>query len=171
MSDLGSNLGVDFELDWDTYYMAQCFLISMRSPDTTKHGAIIVGPNNSVLSQGYNGPVDGMDDSFIPMTRPDKYSYMIHAEENSILSFNGYIPEGSRIYVTGMPCSKCTRMILRKRIFHIIYGPQGSNCVDELDLKATLFMIEQKGAKLESYDNKEKLLEVITRISERVKLL
>lgn len=154
--------------DWHTYFMAQCFLISMRSPDTTKHGAIIVDKDNRVLSQGYNGPIDGIDDSKVPMTRPEKYPFLIHAEENSILSLNGPVPEGSKIYVTGRPCHKCTRMILRKGIKTIIYGPQGSHCVDPEDIKATDFMIREKKAALIKYDTLQKLKQFIIDYTKRM---
>ena len=134
--------------DWDTYFIMQCFLISMRSPDTTKHGAIIVDKNNRVLSQGYNGHILGIDDNSIPNTRPQKYPFKIHAEENAILFLNQPLQEGTKIYVTGRPCHKCTRMILQKGIRTIIYGPQQSVCVDEEDLKASTKMINDCNATL-----------------------
>ena len=155
--------------DWDTYFMAQCFLVSMRSADTTKHGAIIVDDTNRILSCGYNGPVDGMNDSIIPMTRPHKYAFMIHAEENAILSLNSPVPTGSKIYVTGRPCSKCTRMILRKGIKHIYYGPQESNCVDNDDIEASNLMISQKGAYLIKVNKTPEMLGIVEETLNRLK--
>jgi dCMP deaminase len=147
--------------DWDTYFIAQCFLISMRSPDTTKHGAIIVDRDNRVLSCGYNGHISGIDDSLVPTTRPEKYPFKIHAEENAILFLNQPISRGTKIYITGRPCHKCTRMILQKKIKTIIYGPQESVCVDQADIDATDFMIKQKKAKFIKFDKTKQLKEFI----------
>lgn len=130
------------KVDWHTYFITQCFLISMRSTDSTKHGAIIVDKENRVLSCGYNGHIVGIDDSIIPQTRPEKYPFKIHAEENAILFLNQPIQEGTTIYVTGRPCHKCVRMILQKGILNIIYGPQESVCVDPEDIKATDIMVK-----------------------------
>ena len=59
--------------NWDDWFMAQLFVIAMRSIDTnTKCGCIVVDKNHRVLSSGYNGPPGGCDDSQIPMTHPEK---------------------------------------------------------------------------------------------------
>jgi dCMP deaminase len=131
---------------WDTYYLTQCFLVAQRSIDpSTKCGAVIVSKDGRVLSQGYNGPLRGSDDSKVPLTRPDKYPHMIHAEENAILSYNGSYQDiqGSTIYVTGSPCHKCMRMIRQKGIKTIVYPEFPiTKCQDEADLKATELMDE-----------------------------
>jgi dCMP deaminase len=148
-----------YKPDWDTYFITQCFLIALRSPDTTKHGAIIVDKNNKVLSCGYNGHLINIDDSSVPTTRPEKYPFKIHAEENAILFLNQPIFEGTKIYVTGRPCHKCTRMILQKGIKTIIYGPQKSNCVDEEDIKASDKMIKDTTANLIEFTDVDKIKE------------
>jgi len=131
-------------IDWDSYFMAQCFLTSMRSPDpSTKHGAVIVDEHNRTLATGYNGPIAGIDDSSVPLTRPDKYAHLAHAEENALLSLNiTRLPKG-KIYITGQPCHKCLRMILQKGIRHIIYGPQTSKMIDETEINACNLMLQQ----------------------------
>lgn len=141
--------------DWDTYFLAQCFLISMRSIDpSTKHGAVIVDKHNRILSTGYNSPLRGIDETKIPHTRPEKYPFYIHAEENAVLALgeNAFL-ENAKIYVTGRPCHKCMRMILQKGIKTIIHGPQGSKCVDVEDYNASQLMVELSGATVYSYPN------------------
>lgn len=132
------------KIDWDTYFMAQCFLTSMRSPDpSTKHGAVIVDENKRILATGYNGPIAGIDDSTVPLTRPEKYPHLPHAEENALLSLGVVrLPKG-RIYITGQPCHKCLRMILQKGIRHIVYGPQTSKMIDQAEKDACALMWEQ----------------------------
>ena len=111
--------------DWDDYYMAQAFVIATRSIDTsTKCGCIVVSEDKTPLSQGYNSPPRGCDDAKVPMTRPEKYSYMAHAEENAIANAArvGNKLKGSTFYITAFPCSKCFREIKNTGAKKIVYG-------------------------------------------------
>jgi dCMP deaminase len=156
------------KVDWDTYFIAQCFLVSMRSIDpSTKHGSVIVDKYNRILATGYNGPIRGINDSLVPLTRPEKYPFIPHAEENALLSLGVPILEDGKIYVTGKPCHKCLRMILQKGIRHIVYGPLGSKCVDEEDQKASNNMIKWTGAKIVEYTNIERLKEFLNEYMNR----
>jgi dCMP deaminase len=117
--------GVAAKPDFDTYFMALCYLISQRSIDTsTCCGAVLVSKEGRILSTGYNGPVRGSIDMNVPMTRPDKYMFMIHSEENCLLSYSGSFQdlEGSTMYITGTPCSVCFRMMLQKGIKRFVYA-------------------------------------------------
>ena len=60
--------------------------ISMRSHDAeTKVGAVLINNQSSaILATGYNGFVVGAEDDKLPNTRPEKYEYMLHAEQNLI---------------------------------------------------------------------------------------
>ena len=105
------------------YFLTIAYLVAMRSIDpSTKCGAVLVSADKRILSTGYNGPLRGANDSKVPLTRPDKYPHMIHAEENCLLAYNGSFQdlEGSTMYVTGKPCHKCLRMILQKGIHNIV---------------------------------------------------
>ena len=131
--------------NWNVYYLTQCFLVAQRSLDpNTKCGAIIVSADNRVLSQGYNSPLKNSKDDEIPLTRPEKYCHMIHAEENAILAYNGSYQDiqGGTIYVTGSPCHKCLRMIIQKGITNIIYPKFPITvCQDQADLDAANLML------------------------------
>lgn len=108
---------------YTNYFLTLAYLVSQRSIDpSTKCGAVIVAADKRILSTGYNGPLRGAHDSEVPLTRPEKYPHMIHAEENAILAYNGSAQDlvGSTIYVTGKPCHKCLRMILQKGIRNIV---------------------------------------------------
>lgn len=158
------------KIDWTTYFMAQAFIVSMRSIDpSTKHGAIIADANNRIISTGYNGPIGGIDDKRVPLTRPDKYPHMIHAEENAILSFNGIIPPNSKIYVTGKPCHKCLRMILQKGIRKIVYGPQNSKMFDEEEEKAVQLMLKLTKPNYIEFKDFEGLAKFIEEYYQRMK--
>lgn len=111
------------KVNWDDYFLTMCFLVSQRSVDpSTKCGAVLVSSDRRILSTGYNGPIKGADDSVIPLTRPEKYPHFLHAEENCLLAYAGSNQDlnGATMYVTGVPCHKCLRMMLQKGIKKII---------------------------------------------------
>jgi len=105
-------------LSWDEYFGALVQVIAMRSDDAeTKVGAIIVDKNNRIVSTGYNGTPKGTN---LPKTRPDKYPFMCHAENNAIV-FAKCDLTGYKIYVLGMPpCDTCARMIIQSGIAEVV---------------------------------------------------
>jgi dCMP deaminase len=128
---------------WDNYYMDMTFYISQKSLDpATKHGCIVVDSEHTPLSMGFNSPPRGCIDEDMPLTRPEKYPFMLHAEENAIINAarNGISLKGSTFYITGHPCHKCFRMILNVGAKTIIYGPVNSNCVSKEDLDTIKLM-------------------------------
>ena len=139
---------VDWEKpEWTEYFMAQAFLIATKSIDpSTKHGCVVVDQDNTQLSYGYNGPPRGCDDSMIPLTRPEKYSYFAHAEENAInnSSRKGVSLKDSIFYVTGHPCSRCLRSIINVGASKVVYGPVDSHCINDEDRKAMDFMLKER---------------------------
>ena len=85
---------------------------SIRSNDpSTKFGCIAVSKDGAILSTGYNGPPRDVADWLIPLTRPEKYTYMEHAERNCIYNAArvGTPLDGCIFYVTGIPCVMCMR--------------------------------------------------------------
>lgn len=107
----------------DDKYMGLAFWHASFSKDpNTQMGAVIISPNNIPLGSGYNGPPKEIKDDAISWGRPDKYDFMIHAEENAIEYSFGSL-EGASLYVTGKPCKKCMLMIVRSGIKHVIYFP------------------------------------------------
>lgn len=113
--------------DWDTVFMDMAFCIAQRSKDpSTNVGAVLVDSNNILLSTGFNGPPRQLDDYKIPWTtRPDKYVYIIHAEENALLfalGSHGSRPLiGSKLYCTHLPCPDCVLRAVRADVAEIIY--------------------------------------------------
>lgn len=105
-------------ITWDEYFGLLVQVIAMRSDDAnTKIGSVIVDKKNRIISTGYNGTPRGTD---LPKTRPEKYPYMVHSEENAMLFAQGDLT-GCRIYVLGMiPCNVCARMMIQKGIEEVI---------------------------------------------------
>lgn len=138
---------------WDEYFMLEACVAASRSPDPrTKHGAIIVNNKKKPLGQGYNGFPSGGSNDVYPITSPEKYSYILHSEVNSILNCT-FPPEGCTLYVTGMPCSKCMLQVVQSGIIKVIYGKIFSIMVDTQESDKTKFIAHNHGIILEEYNS------------------
>ena len=101
---------------WDEYFSQFAFLAATRSHDSqTKVGCVLVC-NNRIISVGYNGFCSGVAEDSLPVVRPYKYPYMVHAEENAISNMITK-PSGTiTAYVTHMPCSKCAKLLWQNNV-------------------------------------------------------
>ena len=116
-------------INWDEYFMGIAYLSAMRSKDpNTQVGACIVSKSNRILSMGYNGFPNGIDDDAFPWNRdnPDplcnKYFYTTHSELNAILNYRGGTLEGAKLYVTLFPCNECAKAIIQAGIRQLVYA-------------------------------------------------
>lgn len=133
-------------ISWDELFMGIAELAAKRSKDpSTINGACIV-KDNKVLSIGYNGLPEGLSDDGITdnycqdyrnesllkrqggvhydyWAKPDKYDWVLHAEENAILSARTDLT-GAIIYVYSekgyYPCSRCAGMIVQSRMSEVV---------------------------------------------------
>lgn len=144
-------------LNWDEYFMGIALLSAERSKDPhTCVGAVIVAPDNRILSVGYNGMPRGCSDDEFPWERDDpddmkdKYLYVCHAELNAILNYSGTFLTGSRIYVTLFPCNECTKALIQAGITEIIY--YDNKYPDTSSTKASIKMMEAAGVTVRRYE-------------------
>jgi dCMP deaminase len=124
------------KIDKDTYFMNLATLVASRSIDpNTKHGCVAITQDGSILSTGYNGPPRGVNDSSIPLTRPQKYIFMEHSERNCIYNAAriGVPLKGCIFYVTGIPCRECFRAMFQVGASKVIYNGRISACLGEED--------------------------------------
>ena len=122
-------------MNWDSYFMTIANVVSIRSPDpNTKHGCIIVDSNNRIISTGYNGPVKGYPNNKIDLKRPNKYTWMIHAEDNAVLFARCDLTD-TTAYITGHPCAPCFRRLVQAGIKRIVYGTKISACINSYEYK------------------------------------
>lgn len=120
--------------DWDQYFMTIAYLAAARSQDSSTHaGTVIVRPDNTVVSTGYNNPPKGMKIEDVPKTRPEKYFYMEHSERNAIFAAaaNEGGTAGCRLYVNFLPCADCARAIVQSGITEVIVHKEGQAAFDE----------------------------------------
>ena len=115
---------------WDKRLLDLAFHIADWSKDpSTKVGAVIARPNNTICSTGYNGFPRGFDDSdSIYADRDAKIARVVHAEMNAILTapepVNGYT-----LYCTLMPCGPCMLHVIQSGIKKV-YCPMYSRDED-----------------------------------------
>lgn len=113
----------------------------------TKVGALILdAKTGAVLTEGYNGFVRQAADDTLPTWRPEKYSYIIHAEMNAICHAGR---QGTRVdegilYSTLSPCILCLRLMWQSGIKEIYFKEKYRDfkeCTSMLDLKVSLSKI------------------------------
>ena len=110
---------------WTDYFLGMAFLASQRSHDVhTQHGCIIVDENRHIVATGYNGFPKGMDDTSLPLTRPEKYLWMDHAEANAVANATRSLGDFARLtaYVTGKPCYDCLKTLRRHGVRSVVYA-------------------------------------------------
>lgn len=130
---------------WDAYFLDIAEQVSRRSPDpNTKHGCVLVDADQRVVSTGYNGPVSGLPNDMVPMTRPQKYDWFVHAEDNAV-AFARCDLRGATAYVTGTPCAPCFRRLLQVGVRRIVQGGRVAACLTEQETAACHAMAEALG--------------------------
>ncbi len=110
--------------DWDQFFLSMCFLMARKSKDpSTKTGCVVVR-DRRILSVGYNGFPVGCDDSpDLYANRELKYSRVVHCDTNSIYSAarEGISLKNATMYLTGPPCSECTKGIINAGIVEVVW--------------------------------------------------
>ena len=108
--------------DQDKRFLELAQLVAGWSKDPrTKCGSVVVRPDGTVASLGFNGFPRGVADSDERLNdRACKHALMIHAEENALLHarepFAGYA-----IYVWPIqPCSRCAAKIIQAGIARVV---------------------------------------------------
>jgi len=141
-------------ITFEDYFMLLAFLVSKRSPDlSTRHGCLAVNKKNQIIGLGYNGFVRGANDDLMPQTRPEKYSVVLHSEENCLLNCNSSL-ENATLFITGYPCVKCWRLIIQSGIKKVVYGniksshSQSEHLQDDKDNVLINLMLDGQGIEI-----------------------
>lgn len=144
---------------WDKRFVEMARLVATWSKDpSTKIGAVIVGPDNEVLSTGYNNfPRNINDDILERSERPEKYFWFEHAERNAVFcaARHGVRLKGCRMFVScWIPCTGCTRAIIQAGIIEVVLGQKVEDAsrtkwIEEAERSKQ--MCEEAGVKLRYY--------------------
>lgn len=105
---------------WTNYFLGLAKVASQRSHDIhTKHGCVITDQHNRILGVGYNGFPKGLDHDQLPLTRPEKYAWMMHSERNA-LSNCIVRPDNGIAYVTGQCCNDCIMALWQEGVKKVV---------------------------------------------------
>lgn len=112
-------------MNWDEYFLSIAQVTASKSKDpSTKVGAVIVRPDRTIVSVGYNGFPRGVADTPERLNdRAVKYSLVVHAEMNAILSARESL-NGCTLYTTPfMPCDRCFMHVIQAGIKRVVFPP------------------------------------------------
>lgn len=119
---------------WTERFLDLAKAVSTWSKDpSTKIGAVAVGSQGQIVSQGYNGFPRGIIDTETRLSvREEKYKFVVHGEMNCIYNscLNGISLKDTTIYVYGLPvCSECAKGIIQVGIKAVVaqYDPNNLN--------------------------------------------
>lgn len=129
-------------------YMEIAEVVSKRSHDSeTKVGAVLVNnESGAIIATGYNGFVRNAPDTVLPTTRPDKYEYIIHAEQNLIAncSRHGISMDNCTLVCTLSPCKLCMRILYNCGITKVIVRDLYKDFQDIRDMKDIDITIDRR---------------------------
>lgn len=137
-------------MNWEQYLMGFAEHAALKSKDTTKVGAALVGPECEVRLTAFNGPPKGVCDLPERFERPAKYLYASHAEANLIAfaAREGIRTTGCTVFVTHYPCSACARTLIQAGIMQVVFGP-GTTSMPPEEFEAAAVMLAEAGVVVE----------------------
>lgn len=107
---------------WDKRYIDLAEFVAQWSKDpSTKTGAVIIAPENSVVSVGYNGLPRGIEDAEERLNnREIKYQIIVHCECNALIHAKRDI-SGCTLYTWPfMSCATCAAMMIQAGIVRCV---------------------------------------------------
>lgn len=107
---------------WVSRYLNLAKEISSWSRDpSTKVGAVIVRPDKTVASLGFNGLPKGVEDLEERLNNRDtKYAFTVHGEKNAILHARERMDGYSLFVYPFMPCADCAGAIIQSGIKTVV---------------------------------------------------
>lgn len=141
--------GTSNQLKWDKRFLDMARLVSTWSKDpSTQTGAVIVRPDKTVLSVGFNGfPKKMNDNDELYADREVKYSRIIHCEMNAVL----HSPEtvnGCILYTYPFAsCDRCAVHMIQAGIVRFVFPELPEDKVERWGeaLKKSVAYFEEAG--------------------------
>ena len=110
--------------DWDLYFFKIANLVSLKSKDPSSKFGVVIEKDRRILGVGFNGFPIGVNDTRLRYSnRETKYSMIVHAEINAILSAakGGQSLVGATLYVQAICCCDCAKSIIQSGIKTVKY--------------------------------------------------
>jgi len=108
---------------WDLRFLEMADMVAGWSKDpSSKVGAVLVRPDRTLASVGFNGFPRGLNDApELYADRDYKIATVRHAEENAIGFAKDQSLEGHTLYVSGLPpCCSCASEIIQAGIARVV---------------------------------------------------
>lgn len=114
--------------EWDLRFLSMAQLVARWSKDpSTQVGAVIVRPDKTIASIGYNGFPRGVEDTHERYAdKVVKHEMVVHAEANAIHNSREPVV-GYTIYSTFFPCPHCAAHIIQAGIKRVVSIPNASD--------------------------------------------
>jgi len=113
-------------------FLVEATYWSLRTSDKQTGNGCIFVRDKTIISHGFNGFIRNIDDTLLPNTRPEKYDFIMHSEENAIFSCakKGISCSGAIAYITDYPCLHCLQSMYQAGISKVIHtNISQSNCI------------------------------------------
>lgn len=108
---------------WDLRFLELAKQVSTWSKDpSTKCGAVIVRPDRTIASVGYNGFPKGMpDDKELYENRDEKYSRVVHCEVNALIHARESV-KGYTLYTYPLACcDRCAVQMIQAGVDQFVF--------------------------------------------------
>ena len=138
---------------WDIRFLEMARFVSLWSKDpSTQTGAVIVDANNRLVSVGYNGFPQGVNDSPERYADRDlKYKMIVHCERNAIL-FAQRDLAGCTLYTYPfISCSVCAGMVIQSGITRCVAPsiPEEKQARWKEDMDLSVNMLREAGVQVD----------------------
>lgn len=144
---------IERQKKWDKRFVELARFISKWSKDpSTQTGAVIVDPNRRVISVGYNGLSQGVDD--LPErlnNREIKYKIIVHCERNALLFANRSLDNCTLYTWPFMSCSTCAAMVIQSGVKRCV-APFSDNERWKADFELSQTMFAEAGVVVDLMD-------------------
>lgn len=110
--------------DWDIHYLIGAQWACRKSKDpSTQTGAILVRPDHSLCSAGFNGfPRNMKDDPELYADREKKYSRTVHCEMNALLLSQDATHKGYTLYTWPFAsCDRCAVHMIQAGVTRFVF--------------------------------------------------
>jgi dCMP deaminase len=127
---------------WTARFINLAAHVAGWSKDSTQVGAVIIRPDRSVASVGFNGlPRAVSDDPARLADRDQKLLYTVHAELNAILAAREPLHGCSIVVYPFQPCAQCAAAIIQAGITEVICPtvPDACRWADSFHAARTMF--------------------------------
>lgn len=131
---------------WDRRFLDLAKLVSTWSKDpSTQTGAVIVDGDRRIVSVGYNGLPQGVEDLPERLNdRDTKYKMIVHCERNAIIFAKRDLSGCTLFTYPFMSCAPCAGMVIQSGITRVV-APLNDNPRWQADFELSKQMFKEAG--------------------------